>query len=108
MRLSRPAIILEWIMIVAFLALAFAVTRDTGTVMWKVFRVAFVLLWLAPGPITAVWGLVVVVRRKTWLTRRPVITGKPAIALGIVAMVAGLAYAPLLIYWVTAIARWGW
>lgn len=76
--------------------------------MWIVWPLLCTLLWLAPGPVAAVWGFVVLVRRKTRLTRRQVITGKPAIALGILAIVVGLAYAPLLIYWAIVNYPTGW
>jgi hypothetical protein len=49
------------------------------------------------GPVAAVWGFVVIVRRKMRLTRGRVITGKPAIALGLLAIVVGLAYEALII-----------
>jgi hypothetical protein len=109
MRLSRPRFTLGWMMmVVAVLAVAFAVIGWFGPRMWIVWPAFFTLSWLAPGPIAAVWGFVVIVRRKTRLTRRRVITGKPAIALGSLAIVAGLAYAPLLIYWAIVNYPTGW
>jgi hypothetical protein len=76
--------------------------------MWIVVPLFATLTWLAPGPVAAVWGFVVLVRRKMHLTRRQVITGKPAIALGILAIVVGLAYGPLLIYWAMVNYPTGW
>ena len=94
MRLSRPRSTLGWIRMVATVLAALAVITWLCPDMWIIWPFLFTLSWLAPGPITAVWGLVVVVRRKTCLTRRPAITGKPAVALGILAIVADSLTAP--------------
>ena len=109
MRLSRPRSTLDWkLMVVAILAVAFAVIRLLCPKMWILWPIFFTLSWLAPGPIAAVWGFVVILRRETRLTRGRVITGKPAIALGSLAIIAGLAYAPLLIYWAIVNYPKGW
>ena len=76
--------------------------------MWIVAPLLATLAILLPGPVAAVWGFVVIIRRQTRLTRTKVITGKPAIALGLVAIVLGIAYAPLLVYWAIVNYPPGW
>lgn len=76
--------------------------------MWIIMPLITTLAILMPGPVAAVWGLVVIVRRKTRLTQKRTITDIPAVALGVIAFVVGLAYVPLLIYWAIVNYPRGW
>jgi hypothetical protein len=81
---------------------------DDKNGLWVVVPVLSTFAILMPGPAAAVWGLVVIVRRKTMLTRRKIITGWPAVVLGVIAFVLGSVYAPLLIYWSIVHYPRGW
>ena len=59
--------------------------------MWILIPLFFTLVVLSPGPAAVVWGLIVIVRRKARLTRGKVITGVPAIVLGLIAIPFGIA-----------------
>ena len=67
--------------------------------MWILIPLFFTLVVLSPGPAAVVWGLIVIVRRKARLTRQKVITGVPAVILGLIAIPLGIAYPIFFVYW---------
>ena len=74
--------------------------------MWVFAPIFIIIVIFSLGPMAAVWGFVVIGRRKASLTRRRVITGKPAIAMGLFAIVVGFAYASLLMYGIIVYGNW--
>jgi hypothetical protein len=76
--------------------------------MWILIPIFFSLIILSPGPVTVVWGLVAIARRKARLTARTVLTGRPAIVLGLLAIPLGIAYPILFVYWAMIHYPRGW
>jgi hypothetical protein len=76
--------------------------------MWVLIPLFWTLLYLSPGPAAVVWGLIVIVRRKTRLTRRKTVTGTLAVLLGLVAIAFGIAYPIFVIYWAIVNYPRGW
>jgi hypothetical protein len=76
--------------------------------MWILIPLFFTLVYLSPGLAAMVWGLIVIIRRKTWLTRRKTIVGAPAVVLGLTAIALGIAYSIFFVYWAVVHYPRGW
>jgi hypothetical protein len=76
--------------------------------MRSLIPIFFVLVILSPGPAAVVWGITAIVRRKARLTGRTVVTGVPAVVLGLIAIPLGIAYPILFVYWALIHYPRGW
>jgi hypothetical protein len=76
--------------------------------MWILIPMFFTFALLSPGPAAVVWGLIVIVRRRAQLARGRVVTGVPAVASGLIAIVLGIAYPVFIVYWAIVNYPRGW
>ena len=76
--------------------------------MWILIPAFLTLVYLSPGPVAVVWGLVVVGKRRTRLTHKRTITGMPAVVLGWIAIAIGIAYPVFIVWWAIVNYPRGW
>lgn len=68
--------------------------------MWRIIPIAGSLFWV--GPATAVYGIIIVIRRKVRLTRTRMLHGKQAVVAGLVTILWGVAFFVFQVYWTLA------
>ena len=67
--------------------------------MWILFLILGSLFFFGIGPAVAVYGFVVVIRRRVGLTRTHTLQREQAVATGFLTILLGIAFFVLQVYW---------
>jgi hypothetical protein len=76
--------------------------------MWIIFPILFLLLFFGAGPAVAVYGVVIVIRRKVRLTSTRMLQGEQAVAAGLFVIFGGIAFFVFQVNWFIANYPRGW